>query len=51
MVPMLKREFAVSVTSDVPLVLVHLLIVFHVQVDKSFTKEDAGLNVLLFLFN
>ena len=43
-------EFVKSVTLDVLLVLDQLPTVSHALLVKSFTKEDAGLNVLLFHF-
>ena len=48
---MLKRESAEYATSDVLPASDHLPTVFHVLMDKFFTKEDVGLNVQLFLFN
>ena len=44
------EEFVRFVTSDVPLALDQLLTAFPVLQVKFSTKEDAGLNVLLFLF-
>ena len=44
------EEFVKSVTSDVPLALDQLPTVSHVLQVKFSTKEDVGLNVLLFLF-
>ena len=44
------EEFVKSVTSDVPLALDQPLTAFPVLQVKFFTKEDVGLNVLLFLF-
>ena len=45
---MLKTVFVKFVISLVPLALELLAIVSHVPMDKPFTTEDAGPNVLQF---